>query len=423
MDFSIRMAMETILQELGNKERSSAGDGVAVPKNTVMSPASLDILLRIVACGADGPTLEQLLSFLGAQDIEDLNSKASTTMEALCPPDDAPSENNTASRQRIFQPPVVSPANAVWVDRKYSLSESFKKVVTDIYQAYTNAADFEFQPEEAAKEINVWAKESTKGCIKKIVDSQDITPSTNIILVNALYFRGQFPPYLFLPLNTSDDVFHLLNGTNEVTVPFMNTSKRDLDYASFDDFKVLELPYQSLVYLGNQNYPQFSMYIFLPRERDGLPHMLRKHFGSSNPGEAFSQTLGRLESQYMGKVHIPKWDFSHMCDLKETMQKLGLTLPFEFGEDFDKMFRQHHNEIPPMAVSKIIQSASIQMDEIGTVATAIALTYGARICASAPIIRQPVDDFIADHPFMFLIVEKRSKAVIFAGSVVNPLSG
>ncbi|CAN0901856.1 At1g47710 [Linum grandiflorum] len=417
MDFSIRVAMETILQELGSKKRRSAGDGAAAPQNAVTSPASLDIVLRMVACGADGPTLEQLLSFLGAQDIEDLNSKASTTMEAIRQA--APAENNNkASGSRHgqkSQPAIVSLANAVWVDRKYSLSKSFKKVVTDVYQADTNTSDFE-KPKEAVKDINKWAKKSTKGCIEKFLNTQDITPSTMLILANAIYFKGQFPTYLFCPSKTSDDTFHLLDGNNKVTVPFMNKFKINLHYARFEDFKVLELPYQS----GDDGkHPQFSMYIILPHKRGGLPRMLREHFGGSNPGEAFSQTLGRLEKQYMGKVHIPKWNFSFKCHLEETMQKLGLTLPFEFAGDFDKMFCGRQNEIPPMAISKIIQSASVQVDEKGTVAAAVTAAFGDTLCRSAP--KRPVDDFIAKHPFMFLIVEKRSQAIIFAGSVVNPL--
>ncbi|CAN0901866.1 At1g47710 [Linum grandiflorum] len=406
--------METILQELGSKKRHSAGDGVTVSNNAVMSPASLDIMLRMVACGADGPTLEQLLSFLGAQDIEDLNSKASATMEAMRLA--APAENNRASgpcSDQKSEPAIVSLANAVWVDRQYSLSESFKKVVTDVYQADTNASNFQFQPKEAAKEINKWAKKSTKGCINKIVNSRDITPSTTLILVNAIYFKGQFPPNLFCPTDTSDDIFHLLNGNDKVTIPFMNNYKLDLYYANFDDFKVLELPYQSG---DDEKNPEFSMYIFLPRERDGLPHMLRKHFGGSNPGEAFSKTLGRLERQYIGKVHIPKWKFSFGCRPKETMKKLGLTLPFEFAGDFDKMFNERRME--PTAVSDVIQSAFIEVDEKGTVAAAVTVSMKLMKCRK---VRRPVDDFIADHPFMFLIVEKRSEAVIFAGSVVDPL--
>ncbi|CAN1190533.1 unnamed protein product [Linum perenne] len=77
MDLSIRVAVETILDQL---KHNIAGED---PKNVIVSPASLDILLRTVACGAKGKTLDQLLSFLGAEDIDELNSRASSTMEVL----------------------------------------------------------------------------------------------------------------------------------------------------------------------------------------------------------------------------------------------------------------------------------------------------------------------------------------------------
>ncbi|CAN1236921.1 unnamed protein product [Linum grandiflorum] len=422
MDFSIRVAMETILGELGSKKRTA--------KNAVMSPASLDIALRMVACGAQGPTPDELLHFLEAKDVEHLNSNASATMSALSllapTEDNSPARETSATMSALSLPApmsennsptaIVSHANAVWVGQNYSLSESFKKVVTDVYQADTNSVDFQSQqPEKAVEEINAWAKETTKGCIDNLLSRQDIDSLTVLVLTNAVYFKGCFPRSLFPSSRTSDDKFHFLNGTDKVTVPFMKNSRLDLRFASFDDFKVLELPYKSE---SSSNSQRFSMYIFLPRNRNGLPEMLRKHFGGSNPGQEISQTIGKLKKQLLGKVHIPKWKFSLRCHLEKTMQKLGLELPFEFGQDFAEMFNERKK--PPIKVSHVIQSAFIEVNEKGTVAAAAtAVTIQAMSCKKAP--PRPVDDFVADHPFMFLIMEKQSKAVIFAGSVVNPL--
>ncbi|CAN1236922.1 unnamed protein product [Linum grandiflorum] len=415
MDFSIRVAMETILGELGSKKRSNIGDDFGAAKNAVMSPASLDIALRMVACGAQGPTPDELLHFLEAKDVEHLNSNASATMSALSLL--APTEDNSPARESN-PAAIMSHANAVWVDQNYSLSESFKRTVTDVYQADTNAVDFKSQPEKAVEEINAWAKETTKGCIDNLLSRQDIDSLTVLVLTNAVYFKGCFPRSLFPSSRTSDDKFHFLNGTDKVTVPFMKNSRLDLRFASFDDFKVLELPYKSSSDESSSNSQRFSMYIFLPRNRNGLPEMLRKHFGGSNPGQEISQTIGKLKKQLLGKVHIPKWKFSLRCHLEKTMQKLGLELPFEFGQDFAEMFNERKK--PPIKVSHVIQSAFIEVNEKGTVAAAAtAVTIQAMSCKKAP--PRPVDDFVADHPFMFLIMEKQSKAVIFAGSVVNPL--
>ncbi|CAN0824678.1 unnamed protein product [Linum grandiflorum] len=407
MDFSIRVAIETILEELGSKKRSNVGDDFGAPKNAVMSPASLDIVLRMVACGARGPTLDELLRFLDAEDVEHLNSEASATMSALSLP--APTKDNSPGRESK-PAAIVSHANAVWVDQNYSLRKSFKKVVTKVYRAATKTADFEFQPEKAVEKINAWAGKKTKRRIKNLISRQDIDSSTVLVLTNAVYFKGRFPRSLFCSSDTSDDTFRLLNGTDEVTVPFMKNYWLDLGFARFDDFKVLELPYES-----SSTSQQFSMYIFLPRNRNGLPEMLRKYFGGSNPGQAISQILGKLKNQLLGDVQIPKWKFSIRCHLEERMQKLGLELPFEFSDDFAEMFNERKK--PPIAVSRVIQSAFIEVNEKGTVAAAATAVTSRRYRCS----RKPVDDFNADHPFMFLIIEKQSKTVIFAGSVVNPL--
>ncbi|CAN1236916.1 WZCI, partial [Linum grandiflorum] len=113
------------------------------------------------------------------------------------------------------------------------------------------------------------------------------------------------------------------------------------------------------------------------------------------------------------KVTVPFMKNSRL-DLKERMQKLGLKLPFECSNDFGEMFSETNQ--PKIEVSRVIQSAFIEVNEKGTVAAA---ATAAMSCKKAP--PRPVDDFVADHPFMFLIMEKQSKAVIFAGSVVNPL--
>ncbi|CAN1236924.1 Os01g0765400 [Linum grandiflorum] len=317
MDFSIRVAMETILGELG--------DDFGAAKNAVMSPASLDIALRMVACGAQGPTPDELLHFLEAKDVEHLNSNASATMSALSLL--APTEDNSPARESN-PAAIMSHANAVWVDQNYSLSESFKRTVTDVYQADTNAVDFKSQ--------------------------------------------------------------------------------------------VLELPYESSSNSQSSSDSEFCMYIYLPREKNGLPEMLRKHFGGSNPGQEISETLGKLKYSLLGKVQIPKWKFSLRCHLKERMQKLGLKLPFECSNDFGEMFSETNQ--PKIEVSRVIQSAFIEVNEKGTVAAAAtAVICRRQLAAAAPRRRIPVDDFVADHPFMFLIMEKQSKAVIFAGSVVDPL--
>ncbi|CAN1184426.1 At1g47710 [Linum perenne] len=359
MDFSIRLAVQSIIDER---------------KNVIVSPASLDILLRTVACGAKGKTLKQLLRLLGAKDIDELNSKASSIMKVLhlaSPKRKSGDDDDNVS-------PIVSCANAIWIDKQYSAKDSFKKLVTNVYRK-----------EEAVKEVNSWAKESTNGLINNILNPDEISNNTPLVLTNAIYFKAFWSHSDFEETSSKDTKdFHLIDRINKVSVPFMHKGNAWFRYRKFDKFK------------------------------DGLPGMLSKFCGSK-PTKELSQTLGGLERTKMKKVVIPKWKSSHRFEAKELMKKLGLKLPFESDqEDLTEMFID--SEGKNVHISNVIQRAYIDVNEKGTEAAAVSgICVVTLCCASKP--KPPKEKFIADHPFMFMIMERNSKTVIFAGAVFNPL--
>ncbi|CAN0863384.1 At1g47710 [Linum grandiflorum] len=171
MNFSIQVDIETILDQI------KYGNGGAA-KNIVVSPASLDILLRTAANGAKGKTLEQLLRFLGAEDIDDLNAQASKTMEVLrlaSPENNPPVPERNPNRYSSYDftkyehvPANISCANAVWIDERYSVKDSFKKVLANVYRAETNPVDFLHQVNffyaspSYAPELNIFATQVSR---------------------------------------------------------------------------------------------------------------------------------------------------------------------------------------------------------------------------------------------------------------------
>ncbi|CAN1813909.1 At1g47710 [Linum perenne] len=205
MDLSIRVAVETILDQL---KPNIAGED---PKNVIVSPASLDILLRTVACGAKGKTLDQLLSFLGAEDIDELNSRASSTMEVLRlaspenkPPviEDVPEKYRYRYETEDFVPANVSCANAIWIDEQHSVKNSFKKLLSD---------------------------KSTNGCINNFLNPEEINEDTPLVLTNAIYFKALWDDRFLKCSDYDIDDFYLIDGTNTVEVPFMSKWNRMLE--------------------------------------------------------------------------------------------------------------------------------------------------------------------------------------------------
>ena len=121
MENCLRMARQLTLNEI-NKGCNN--------KNFVMSPMSIIVALSILAFGSRGRTLEQLLDFLEAKDMDDLKAKASLMMSAA-----APVENTKEGL-------ILSSLNGVWIDQRFAMRPSFKEITETVFKAEANAVDF-----------------------------------------------------------------------------------------------------------------------------------------------------------------------------------------------------------------------------------------------------------------------------------------
>ena len=142
------------------------------------------------------------------------------------------------------------------------------------------------QPEEAGKKINEWVAASTNKLITGIVDPGQLSGTTDLVLANAVYFKGKWR-HPFAKKNTKKDKFHRLDGSTVDGVPFMKDS-RPQRIACHDGFKVLQLHYKEGRPSSHDQPPAlYSMCVFLPDARDGLsrltvriasdPDFLREH--------------------------------------------------------------------------------------------------------------------------------------------------
>ncbi|XP_028752768.1 serpin-ZX-like [Neltuma alba] len=369
--------------------------------NFVASPLSLHIILSLVAAGSKGKTLEQLLSFLGSESKDELNSLSSQFLSRLWHAEGTKSGG-----------PNLSFVNGAWVEKTFGLKTSFEEIVKNVYKSQIEAVDFKNKAEEVAQEVNSWIENATNGLISHIVPSGSLNPRTRLVLANALYFKGAWDKR-FDSSMTETRSFNLLNGEN-VKVPFM-TSKRCGSYYyrsfqnhfnSFENYKVLSIPYQC-----GSNPFKFAMYFFLPHGKHGLPNLI--HTLNSNP--RFLNQNFELRRAEISELWIPKFKFSYNVEAEEAMKELGLTLPFMPGEltEVSDSFSSHK-----LHVSKILHKAFVEVDEEGTEAAACTIVSAIQCCAS---VAMPKISFVADHPFIFMIREETSKAVFFIGAVLNPL--
>ncbi|KAH7523996.1 serpin-ZX [Ziziphus jujuba] len=356
--------------------------------NVVYSPLSLHVVLSLIAAGSSGPTLHQLLSFLKSESSDQLNSFASELVGVVFA-DGSPCGG-----------PRLSFANGLWVDKSLTLKPSFKEVVDTAYKAALNQADFQNKASEVIREVNSWAEKETSGLIKQVLPDGSVDRTTVLIFANALYFKGAWNEP-FDASSTKDYDFHLLNGST-VKAPFMTSKKRQV-VGDFDGFKVLKLPYKQ-----GEDKRSFSMYFFLPEAKDGLPALVEKLGSESGLLERYLPS----EQVEVGDFRIPRFKISFGFEASKTLKGLGLVLPFSGGLT-EMVDSPADNDL---YVSSIFHKSFIEVNEEGTEAAAAS----AGVIAVRSLIKI---DFVADHPFLFVIREDMSGTILFTGHVIDPLAG
>lgn len=258
------------------------------------------------------------------------------------------------------------------------------------------------QAAEVAGQVNSWVEKVTSGLIKELLPAASVDHTTRLVLGNALYFKGAWTEK-FDASKTKDGKFHLLDGSS-VQAPFMSSTKKQY-LSSYNNLKVLMLPYQQ-----GGDKRQFSMYILLPEAHDGLWSLAEKL--SSEP--EFLEKHIPTQKVAVGQFKLPKFKISFGLEASDLLKGLGLQLPFSAEADLSEMVDSPVGQ--SLYVSSIFHKSFVEVNEEGTeAAAASAAVIALRSLPIGPM------DFVADHPFLFLIREDMTGVVLFIGHVLNPL--
>lgn len=250
--------------------------------------------------------------------------------------------------------------------------------------------------------MNLWVENQTDGLITQVLSAREIHEhDTRLILANAIYFKGAWSQK-FNRLATKKSTFYLLNGS-EVRVPFMTSKEKQLVH-EYDEFKVLVLPY-----LHRQDKRWFTMYIFLPHAKDGLQSLVEKIGSTPNFFERHIHIPH--ETTEVGEFLIPKFKISFEFEASNMFKELGLLFPSNDVDDFSEIVDA---SIGPL--SSIHHKSFVEVNEEGTKAEVVTLAsfWFSGSSSDAKV------DFVADHPFLFVIREDNNGIMLFMGKVTDP---
>ncbi|KAL5725611.1 NADH:ubiquinone reductase (H(+)-translocating) [Ranunculus cassubicifolius] len=228
-----------------------------------------------------------------------------------------------------------------------------------------------------------------------------------MLLGNALYFKGRWK-HGFDPWDTEEKKFYLLGG-NSVDVPSMFCD-RDQQIATFDTFKILQLGYKC------ESYQKWlSMYILLPNDRDGLWSLI--DLVGTDPLFMEKYISAGIEKVRVGKFMLPKFKIEYGFDAKMVLEKVGLKLPFSTKAELNEMMAHGAN----CPVSSVLHKSYIDVNEEGTEAAGVTVVQHVMVAMAPPKRPKARVDFVVDHPFMFMVRDDNSGAVLFMGHIFNPL--
>jgi serpin B len=351
------------------------------PGNLFFSPASLSTALAMTSGGAAGRTQQEMAGVLRLRLQDERLHEAFGALGRMLD-----------GSGKGYQ---LSMANRLWGQKTYPFHPEYLELTRERYGAPLSQLDFA-KAEQARQSINEWVSEQTKGRIEDLIPPGLLNEMTRLVLTNAIYFKGAWQDE-FSKRATQDAAFHL-TGDRQIMAPTMRQMD-DFPYGEADDLQVLELPYEGR---------DLSMVILLPKEIDGLA-TLEESLRPENL-KAWTGRLGRREV----RVFLPKFKLTSQFNLAATLRGMGMTLAFTPQADFSRMA-----SIEDLMLSEVVHKAFVDVNEEGTEAAA---ATGVAVAAAAAPAGDPEEPIVfrADHPFVFLIRDNRSGAILFLGRVTDP---
>jgi serpin B len=352
------------------------------PGNLVLSPYSIGAALAMSRAGAAGETARQLDAVLHAALAKDLHAGFNALDEALA---------RRPGKYRVLDQSIeleLATANRLWGQKDFSFEAAFLDRLAGSYGAGMQIVDYKTDHEAGRRTINDWVAARTKDRIKDLIPQGVLDARTRLVLTNAIYLKA---PWL-LPFDPAAAATFRRADDSAVQAQMMSQSV-SLAYGRGDGYQAVRLPYAG----------GLSMVAILP-DAGTLGA-----FERSLDGAALRRIVSGLAAKPV-VLSMPRFSFRSKAALKDALGELGMPIAFTDRADFSGITREE-----PLAITDVLHQAFIAVDEKGTeAAAATAVIFHA---ISAPL--QPVV-LTLDRPFLFLIQDDETGAILFMGRLADP---
>ncbi|KAA0715226.1 Neuroserpin Peptidase inhibitor 12 [Triplophysa tibetana] len=372
-EFSVRMYHQ--LQILGGEE------------NIIFSPLGVELALGMVELGARGSSLEEIRQALGYSNLRQ---------------DEEFSLMSNLTRALSVDTYVVRLVNSLFLQTGVRFNKDFLQLMKILFRAEVETVDFS-ESAAVSEHINSWVENHTESKIHNLVSADDFSSATKIMLVNAMYFRGSWKNQ-FRPENTRTFSFTKDDGSEVQTL--MMYQQGEFYYGEFSDgtteaggvYQVLEMLYEG---------EDMSMMIVLPRQE--VPLASLEPIIKAQLLEEWANNVKRQKVE----IYLPRFKVEQKMDLKETLQQLGIKNIFTKDADLSAMTAETEDG-QNLFIGKVVQKACLEVTEEGAEGAA----GSGMIALTRTLVLYP--QVMADHPFFFIIRNRKTGSILFMGRVMTP---
>ncbi|KAI4502894.1 hypothetical protein M0802_001938 [Mischocyttarus mexicanus] len=279
--------------------------------------------------------------------------------------------------------------------------------------------DFKTDPLAVRNSINDWVSNVTKGHIRDLLSEDSIGGDTNLVLANAVYFKGLWQSR-FDPANSKRDIFYTPALQNSV-ITFMH-QKNTFNHVVSEELgaHILELPYKGLEISMFILLPPFAAARFLNDDASriqgdgGIRNVLHRISNEAN-GMELETLLNDGMSSRKVEVSLPRFELEKELHLPTLLRNLGLQdLVTPGAADLTGFLAEGEQGLN---LGSAVHRAKIEVTEEGTTAAAATALFSFR--SSRP--SEPAV-FNANHPFIYFIYDKVMHNILFSGIFRMPTS-
>ncbi|VVC24384.1 Serpin domain,Serpin, conserved site [Cinara cedri] len=359
-----------LFQELGLNQLNS---------NFAVSPASIKNILSLLSEGAHGHTLEQLKAILRLPNDQ---SKLHKLLHL----------NQLSMNSDTINLKIV---NNIFVNNKHNISINFKDIANNFYSAYISEINFQ-NIDESIKLINEKISADTKGLINNIVSNDDFDGTTELLLANVLYFKGDWLVE-FNESKTKSQCFYtkqkLCTNVNMMNLEY----KLKHGYIININAQAVELVYKD---------ENFSMIVILPDEDISLLQLV-KNLQHNN----LSMILNSLEQNHVD-LYLPRFKIDYSTKLSTVLKKMGLISIFEWNANISSIFDPKKN----IHVKDITHKVTVEINEKGSIASAVTVANVMTLSCIPELKKVTMN---VNRPFVFYIINRITQTTLFSGQVHN----